>query len=182
MTPSFPSCRVHKIVEYVKSVGFDLETDELEEQNLQELLQDGYDICTHLSDVEEQSLRRELHVLASINEMREAQVKARELFPEDQGIEFVRGLPQEELVSGDAWPVFYSYPVDEALKLVPLRRPKSETNVNSRINDCDLIESVIFDQARPFRCRCRVYKSKWLENLGYRGFFSNLQRSPCQGV
>lgn len=160
MIPSFSSYKVHKIVEHIKSTGFDLETDELEEQELHELLQDSYGIYTQLSELEGVSLRHELQALASLNEMREAQIKGREIFPEDTGVEYVRSPPREELDSGCTWPVFYRYPVDEALKLVPLRRPKSEVNTNSKIEDGAPIEKVSLNVSELFRLRCRTMRTR----------------------
>ena len=182
MTPSFQSCRVHKLVEFIKSAGFGLETDELDEQDLQKLLQEDYDIYIQLTSSEEESLRRELHVLASFNEMREAQIKGRELFPEDKGVEFVRTPSKDGLCSDDAWPVFYCYPLDDTLKLVPLCRPKSETNANARIDHRDSTWEIWSDRIGLFKWRSRAMKALWQRPLFNRGFFSSTERSPPQGV
>lgn len=182
MIPSFSSYKVHKIVEHIKSTGFDLETDELEEQDLQELLQDGYGIYTQLSELEGMSLQHELQLLASLNEMREAQVKGRELFPEDTGVEYVRSPQRERLDSGCAWPVFYHYPVDDALKLVPLRRPKSKINTALKMEDGAPVEKMSWNVSDLFRLRCRTMRARWLISHGDHSFFSSPERSPPQGV
>lgn len=182
MIHSFSSYKVHRIVEYIKSIGFDLDTDELEEQDLHELLQDGYGIYTQLSELEGVSLQRELQLLASLNEMREAQVKGRELFPEDTGTEYVRSPSREELDSGGAWPVFYHYPVDEALKLVPLCRTKSEINTTPKIEDGAPVEKMCLNVSDLFRLRCQTIRARCLGSLGDRSFFSKPERSPGQGA
>lgn len=76
MTPSI-SFKVHRIVEYLKSTGFDLETDEVREMELADILE-GYDIFVSLPPEEQQLLRDELLMLAEKNEIREGLQKTRE--------------------------------------------------------------------------------------------------------
>ena len=182
MTPSTTSLKVHKIVEFIKSFGFDLETDDLEEYEIQELLQDLYGIHVALTGSEEDLLRQELHTLANLNEMREAQVKGRELFPEDHGTVCVRGISRDSLYSGDSWPVYFHYPVDRVLKEIPIQKPGSKNNQQNRQTAIDQDEAsklALVQKAHGISGAQDQWRLK-MDRL--RGFFSRPERSPYRGV
>ena len=117
MSPSIPSFRVHRIVEYIKAYGLWLETDEVEELGVLAVLHRHFGIRMVLSQEEQAMIMDELLKLAEQNEISEAMVKLNELNPEDRGTELVRqhNLNQDSFTS---YPVLYSYPVDENLRAV----------------------------------------------------------------
>ncbi len=122
MSPSnFSSLKVHRIVEYIKSIGFVFETDELLTKGVQGILRDHYGVHTQLSEQEHLLLMDELYLLAQQSEMREAQVKAREVLPEDSGTVILRQPPEKGYEKATSYVVPYSYPVEGALR--ELRRP-----------------------------------------------------------
>ena len=122
MSPSIPSFRAHRIVEYIKEYGLWLETDEVEELGPLEVLYKHFGIRMVLSLEEQAMIMEELLQLAEQNEIREAMVKLYELKPEDRGTELVRQHNQNQ-DSFTSYPVQYSYPVDENLRAV--NRPGS---------------------------------------------------------
>ena len=184
MTPTSPpqSIKIHRIVEFIKSFGFDLETDDLEEYEIQELLQDIYGIHTALTGSEEDLLRQELHILASLNEMREAQIKGRELFPEDHGTICVRSISRDSQYSGDSWPVYFHYPVDQALNEIPIHKTGSKTNQRKRQKGLDLDEASKKALVQKLHGTSRVRDQWRLKIDRLRDFFSGAERSPCQGA
>jgi len=112
------SLKLHRLVEYIKSAGFDLETDEVAEKGAAGVLSDHLGLGIRLTPDELALIEEELMGLAEANEIREAQVKRRELFPEDTGVMFVRQKSAGQNERATTYPVFFSYPVDENLKTI----------------------------------------------------------------
>ena len=127
MNPStISSFRVHRIVEHIKQLGFDFETDELLEMGLQHILQSYYDLFTKLTEDEFLLLLDELYLLAEANEIREAQVKLKEILPEDRGTEIFRQRTDKRYEKATTYPLPYSYPVSEVLRdIKPIDRSSS---------------------------------------------------------
>lgn len=123
MNPS--SClRVHLLVRCIKQKGFWLETQELEEMGVIKTVQELYGLEPCLSQEEWELLEAELLTLAECNEMREAQVKHRELEPEDSGVMLIHQV-SEGRDSVTSYPLPYSHPVDENLRQVrTIRKPR----------------------------------------------------------
>lgn len=106
-------------VQYIKGKGFHLERDEVLGMGIQEILKlYGFDPnrmeprCRGL-------ILDALLPLAEANEIREGLVKDRELRPVDSGYELVRQDADEGWESASSYSVFYSYPVEGALKDIP---------------------------------------------------------------
>ena len=120
-SPRKPSRDVHMIVEFVKSRGFDFETDEVMDMDLGMMLSHEYSLRQPLSVDEYELLREELLILAEKNEIREAIRKTRELYPEDSGVMVVREPSRKPGESATAYTMPYFYPVEGALRYVPRR-------------------------------------------------------------
>jgi len=109
------SFKVHRVVEYLKVVGFDFETDEVEDLGPQEILCAHYGLQLEFSGIEVAMLREEMLQLAEENELREALHQTHQLMPEDSGVELFRGRDKDGSV-GASYTVPYSYPVDRRLR------------------------------------------------------------------
>ena len=118
MSAGQASLRVHRLVEYIKSVEFALETDEVAECGASGVLKNHFGIEIQLSPDELALLHEELMRLAELNEMREAQVKLQELFPEDSGVMLVRQNSKCGKERSTTYQLPFSYPVDENLRIV----------------------------------------------------------------
>ena len=118
------SYKVLRIFEFIKRAGFDYETDEIFEIGLQKILSSRYGIFVSLSDDEYIMLQDELMYLAEQNEIDEGQVKAKEIHPIESGKEFVRHNSKDVHEKVSVYPVFYSYPVNVALKGIGPSFPK----------------------------------------------------------
>lgn len=123
-TPS-TSLRVHRIVEYIKRVGFWLETDETMELGAKGILQEFYDLEPCLSQSEWDVLEAELLTLAEENEIREAQRKQREREPLDSGVMIFRQAGSDDSCAITSHALPYSYPVDENLRQIWPRKGPS---------------------------------------------------------
>ncbi|MFC1489104.1 hypothetical protein ACFL6B_04570 [Thermodesulfobacteriota bacterium] len=123
MSPSnFSSYRVHRIVEYIKSMGFIFETDELLETGLKNILNDNYNIFQELTDDEFLFVMDELLPLAENNEIKEALVKLKEVLPEDTGDEILNQHLEKGYEKATSYLVHYSYPVDKNLREIKISR------------------------------------------------------------
>ena len=120
MTP-FPCCtfiKLHKIIEHVKRVGFPLETDEVEDLEVGEILRRIYGISQALTPAERLALHDAFMALAEANEVREALVKLSEVQPEDHGVVHFRQMSHGLQSSAASYPVHFSYPVDANLRCI----------------------------------------------------------------
>ena len=118
MTP--PSFLVHLIVDYLKRSNFDLESDEVLEMGIKNILA-NYNIFLSLSESEYYLLLDELLVLAEQNEIKEAMVKAIETMPEDSGIVYFRQGSNDTEEATATYTLPYSYPVDKNLREIGRR-------------------------------------------------------------
>ena len=119
-TLSAPSCRVHNIVEYIKSSGnFLCDVSEIEERSVQDILQQDFDIHETLSTEELSAIRDEFQMLAIENEIREASYLFKRLHPDDEGGDLLHSSPDNIHGSRTAYAVEYCYPVDENLRKLP---------------------------------------------------------------
>lgn len=125
MSAPSPSLRVHRIVEYIKSVGFWMETDEVEWLGAQEILRVFYELELSLTPEEWDLLEAELLTLAEENEIREAERKRREREPEDSGVMLFRQAGSDETCALTSHALPYSYPVDENLRQIRPRKGPS---------------------------------------------------------
>ena len=142
MTASYFSFRVQKIVEYIKNVGFLLETDEVKDLGVQVVLREEYGICVPLTKEEASLLQQEMLALAEWNEIREAGLKLWEIHPIDSGVIHCRQTAHFGFQRVTSYPVHYSYPVDQNLLLIgcgegkPLQGNKGfwHADLNIRVN------------------------------------------------
>jgi len=116
MMPSSTSFIAHMTMEYIKSLGFWLETDEVEDMGAVAIVQDIYGLQPCLSRQEWAGLESELFALAEANEIREAEVKRREREIEERGTFFFRQASDGVEETMTVYPMEYSYPVDENLR------------------------------------------------------------------
>ena len=117
-----PSFLVHSVVEYLKRSDFDLESDEVLDAGLMNILA-GFDIILELSRSEYYQILDELLVLAEQNEIKEALIKTNEIMPTDTGVIYFREHQDNYQEKATAYSVPYSYPVDKNLRDVGRRKP-----------------------------------------------------------
>ena len=106
------SLKVHRLVNYLRSAGFWLETDEVEQMGPQAILKDVYGQEETLTVDEQKMLKQEMLKLAEENEIREARYKMREALPHDKGDMFFK--------SESTYKMPFEYPVDQNLKSLSL--------------------------------------------------------------
>ena len=111
-----PSFKIHCLVEYMKSRGFPLESDEVAELGPELVMAEYFDLEMALSPGEADLLQAEMMELARQTEMREAQRKVHELFPEDCGEVHFRQASHERGQRATTYSLPFSYPVDANLR------------------------------------------------------------------
>lgn len=120
MSPAtLSSLRVHRLVQHIKSQGFWLETDEVEELGPLGVLESCYDLrIAGLSQAELDLLREEMLSLAEENEIREGMVKYREVAPTVAGFEICHQVSRypDGRAAVASYPVEFSYPIQPCLK------------------------------------------------------------------
>ena len=147
-TPQRGSQKVHHLVEHIRSRDFWLETAELLELGVMAVLEEVLGIEVVLTPRERSMVEEELMKLAEANEIREGQIKYRELFPADKGEEIFRShykRANEHRDSTTSYVLPFSYPVDENLRQVkrspsrasfslPQKKPAAGSEVNEMRN------------------------------------------------
>ena len=116
MSSAPSSLRVHMIVEYLKSTGFHLETDEVHDAGVKEILEEQFDIHQKWSEMEIDLLTDELLHLAEQNEIREAQMKMAEVFPQDTGVMKFRQEAHNPGERATGYLIPFAYPADKNLR------------------------------------------------------------------
>ena len=117
---TYPSYRVHTIVEYIKaSDNFCCDASELEERGIQEILQEDFDIYEALQPEELSEIQDELFGIALDNEIRESRHLFKKLHPDDEGGDYVHSSPHNIHGRRTTYRVEYSYPVDKNLRKLP---------------------------------------------------------------
>jgi hypothetical protein len=113
------SFRVHNIVEYIKFNGeFFCDEDDLEDRGIQEILQQDFNIFETFSREELQEIKDEFQAMAIENEVKEAKHLIDRLNLCDEGYDFVHSSPDNIYGKRTAYKVYYSYPVDENLRML----------------------------------------------------------------
>ena len=115
-----PSTKVRQLVGYIESVGFHLETDELLDRGILDVLTKEYEINSPLTFEELKQIEDELLSMAKWNEIREARYQLWVAQPEDRGTMIFRQGSQGGMDNVSSYPMPYSYPVDE--NLLSIRR------------------------------------------------------------
>ena len=116
MSHPTPSLKVHCLVEYMKSAGFWLETDEVRDMGPGPILEKLYGIEVIMTADESGLLQEEMLILAEANEIREAGRKMNEIMPEDKGDVFFRQGSKDPKERATCYTMPYSYPVDQNLR------------------------------------------------------------------
>ena len=122
MTAPFSSTLVHKLVVYIKSAGFDLETDELRQIGCNRLLREEYGILLEIPRRDIKLLEQELLVMAEANEVRESVIKTSETNPVDMGVMVFYTPHKQTLQQATQYPMIYSYPVDKNIAAIRPQR------------------------------------------------------------
>ena len=132
MIPALIHLRIHRIVEYIRSIGTPFTLDELEDLGVVGLLLEVFGIVVGLPPYEVALLEQDLHDLAETYEFRESMRKKRELFPEDRGRMLFREPARRYGERGACYPVPYSYPVDKNMRSIRPGKQAGLFNLSKR--------------------------------------------------